>query len=69
MVPRHLNDPLTIIARRVHRASHSSILKIQMVKIRKKNSVLINMHACRHTVKHPHQAVYLCEVRTTARLS
>lgn len=26
MVPKHLKDPLTMMARRVHRASHSSIL-------------------------------------------
>lgn len=38
MLPRHLNVPLTIMARRVHRASHSSILQGQREGMEKEES-------------------------------
>lgn len=33
IVPKHLKDPLTIMANRVHNASHSSMLQGQFSKI------------------------------------
>lgn len=71
MVPKHLNDPLTIIAKRVHSASHSSILygtnRNMTIRISAHNCAFIRMIRIRRLGWH--QAGYLCEVRTTARLS
>lgn len=61
MVPRHLNDPLTIMANRVHSASHSSMLQGHY-----SNNHLGNE---RTVTDNPGVLRYLCEVRTTARLS
>ena len=46
MVPRHLKDPLTMMASRVHRASHSSILG------RAKTTWLEYTHTHTHPLSH-----------------
>ena len=51
MLPKHLKDPLTMIASLVHSASHSSILKYNYYRcaINRANLNLLNVYMHVHT--------------------
>lgn len=68
-MPKHLKVPFTIMARRVQRASHSSMLVKQNNRVSKlKQSQTVRVLGLSTNYKKG-SLCYLCDVRTTARPS